>query len=349
MLQQSDVAHYLVSLGIVKPRAVVEDELAIVDASRRNRVFVVSTGQDRAYVVKQAGSRGEASLAHEVATLRELARARELVERIPAVVVYDAGAALAVFSTPAGARDWTVHHRRRRFPTLGARALGHTLAVLHGTHVDGPARLHDPLWALQLTEPSRDLLLDMSTGAQELVARVQADRVLCDCLDAVHGGISTDGFVHGDVRWDNCLAVASGGGRRRTNVILVDWESAGVGPAAVDAGTVLAEYLAAWVESVPLADPRDPGRLLDSATRPLRLMQPAMRAFWGAYRSARRGAPSLRSVVELAGVRMLHTAVERAQELVTPTAHVMAHAQLAANLLRRPQDAAGILLGLHEP
>jgi hypothetical protein len=348
MLQQSDVAHYLVSLGIVKARDVVEDELTIVDRSRRNRVFVVSTGRDRAYVVKQAGTRGEASLAHEVATLRELARTRQLADRVPAVVLYDAGAALAVFSTPAGAHDWTVHHRRR-FPTLGARALGHTLAVLHGTHVNGLAQLHDPLWALQLTEPSRELLLDMSTGAQELVARVQADRMLCDRLDAVHGTISTDSFVHGDVRWDNCLAIARRGGRRRTNVILVDWESAGPGPAAVDTGTVFAEYLAAWVESVPLADPRDPGRLLDSATRPLRLIQPAIRAFWDAYRSARRGPLSLRSVVELAGVRMLHTAVERAQEVVTPTAHVMAHAQLAANLLRSPEDAARILLGLQEP
>ncbi len=41
MLTQSSTAHYLLSLGIVKPRTVVDDELSVLDASRRNAPHVV--------------------------------------------------------------------------------------------------------------------------------------------------------------------------------------------------------------------------------------------------------------------------------------------------------------------
>ena len=40
--------------------------------------------------------------------------------------------------------------------------------------------------------------------------------------------------------------------------MLIDWELAGAGPAAFDVGTVLAEYLRAWIASIPIADPRIP-------------------------------------------------------------------------------------------
>jgi hypothetical protein len=78
-------------------------------------------------------------------------------------------------------------------------------------------------------------------------------------------------------------------------------------------------------------------------------MQPAIEAFWSAYAAAAPpGRPALRAVVELAAVRLLQTAVERAQGLSAPTAHVITLLQLADNLLRRPEEAALTLLGLRE-
>ena len=55
MLDQSQIAHYLLSLGVVKPRAVVDDGLTVVDVSRRNCVFIVTTRFGPTYAVKQAG------------------------------------------------------------------------------------------------------------------------------------------------------------------------------------------------------------------------------------------------------------------------------------------------------
>jgi Ser/Thr protein kinase RdoA (MazF antagonist) len=351
MLEQSDIAHYLLSLGLVKPRDVVEEGLTIVDASRRNCVFLAATHGGPTYVVKQGTPRTARTLAHEAAVLRVLAEATELAGLVPTVVHQEPATAMLVLRTEGGARDWNKHHSLGRFPRILARTLGRALGALHRLPAD---RLHElppdlnQMWGLSLPDPSHRLLLDLSAGARDLVARLQASEGLCHRLEEL-GDASTDGtLVHGDLRWDNCLAVAAPGSRRRTRVLLVDWELAGPGAAAFDVGTVLAEYLRVWIGSIPIADPRDPGRLVAQARYPLRRMQPAIQAFWAAYRLASPRRPALRRVVELAAVRVLQTAVERAQDLAAPSAHVVTLMQLADNMLRHPEDAALTLLGLRD-
>ena len=65
MLEQSDIAHYLLSLSVVKPEAIVDEDFRVVDASRRNTVFVATTSAGPTFVVKQAPSDHAADLAHE--------------------------------------------------------------------------------------------------------------------------------------------------------------------------------------------------------------------------------------------------------------------------------------------
>jgi aminoglycoside phosphotransferase (APT) family kinase protein len=159
--------------------------------------------------------------------------------------------------------------------------------------------------------------------------------------------VSADAIVHGDLRWENCVVVAAPGSRRRTRMMLVDWELAGPGPAGFDVGTILAEYLAKWVGSIPILEPRDPSRFVDRARHPLRVMRPPVQAFWTAYCSARTTPPPLARVVELTAVRLLQAAVEQALRSAAISAHAVALVQLADNLLRGPEDAAVGLLGLH--
>jgi Ser/Thr protein kinase RdoA (MazF antagonist) len=136
--------------------------------------------------------------------------------------------------------------------------------------------------------------------------------------------------------------------QRRTRVLLIDWELAGRGAAALDLGTALAEYLAAWVGSIPIVKPTEPDRFMAQARHPLWRMQPAIAAFWSSYRLAARRPPRLRRAVEMAAVRLVHTAVERAAGLTALSAHVVTLLQLADNMLREPEAAAIGLLGLRE-
>ena len=349
MLEQSDIAHYLLSLGVVKPHAVLDEQLAIIDASRRNCVFLATTPAGPTHVVKQAVPRNAGTLRHEAAVLRALAGEPALAPLVPAVVHHDPDAPLLVLSTPGGARDWNKHQVVGRFSPAPATLLGRTLGALHRLSADTVERRPagvDPMWGLTLPEPPHELLLDLSEAAQELVALVQATPSLCDALRGVAATGADGALVHGDLRWDNCLAVAAPASRRRTRLLLVDWELGGRGDAAFDVGTVLGEYLRVWVISITILDPGDPARLLSLARYPLRSMKPAIAAFWNAYRAASPRCPPLRRVVELAAVHLLQTAIEYARGLPSVSAHAGSLVQLADNLLRTPEDAASSLLGL---
>jgi Phosphotransferase enzyme family len=351
MLEQSEVPRLLLSLRLVDPHAMVEEDLTITDASRRNTVFVAATPAGPAYVVKQARSEEAGALAHEAAILRVLARHTDVAGHVPAVVHHDPASAVLVLRTAGGARDWNAHHRAGPLPVLPARALGRALSALHRLPVDvvdGLPRGADPMWGLSLPEPPYDLLLGLSSGAQDVVARLQASPGLCARLDELRDGRSMDGVVHGDLRWDNCLAVAAPPSRRRTRLVLVDWEHAGAGTVAFDVGTVLAEYLRAWVGSIPILDGGDPARLRDHAAHRLQRIQRAVQTFWAAYRGARPACVSPLSAVEFTAVRLVQTAVERAQRLAAATTHIVALLELAEAILRQPHDAASNLLGLRE-
>jgi aminoglycoside phosphotransferase (APT) family kinase protein len=337
MIEQSDVAHYLLSLGVVKPRAIVDEDFTVVDASRRNCVFLAKTSSGPTFVVKQAMSGDGSALAHEAAVLQQLADVAGLAGHVPAVVHFESDC--LVLCTPGGARDWSEH--QGRFARISARILGRILAVLHGLPTDLPDA---EIWGLQLPEPPRELVLDLSAGALDLLARIQESDFVCERLAELSRADGDRGVVHGDLRWENCLALPAPGARRRTRVLLVDWELAGRGDPAFDVGSVLAEYLRVWVGSVPIVEPVDPGRLVTRARHPLASMRPAIHAFWSAYQPA--NPPSLHRVIELGAVRLLQTAIERAQGLSFPTAHVVTLVQLADNMLRRPDDAAATLLGL---
>jgi hypothetical protein len=190
------------------------------------------------------------------------------------------------------------------------------------------------------------LLLDLSSGAQDVVARLQASPYLCTRLDELREECSNDGVVHGDLRWDNCLAVTPPTSQRHTRLVMVDWELAGPGTVAFDVGTVFAEYLRAWLGSIPIVDGGDAPRLRDHAAHRLRRMRPAVQAFWGAYEPGRPATLTLRRAIEFTAVRLVQTAVERAQRLAVATTHIFALVQLADAMLRQPADAASNLLGL---
>ena len=255
MLKQADIAHYLLSLGLVKPRVVVDEEITVVDASRRNCVFVAAVRDEPTYVVKQASPRTARTLAHEAAVLRVLAESTELATHVPTVVHHEPEAALLILSTQGDARDWHTYLIAARFPRTPARVLGRTLASLHRLPADSAEDLPhgvDPMWGLSLPEPPQELLLDLSSGSQDLVARLQSSHALCSRLDELRDARSDGALVHGDLRWENCLAVPPPGSLRRTRVLLIDWELAGPGAAGFDVGTVFAEYLRYWVGSIPI-------------------------------------------------------------------------------------------------
>jgi aminoglycoside phosphotransferase (APT) family kinase protein len=358
LLSQSDVVHYLVDTGVITSSAVGGGRPRVVDASRRNKVFMVTGEQSAAYVVKQPRISDDPAIAREAAVLRALrsldtpAGLRRL---LPAVVAYDARQQVLVLATQTDARDLREHYARGRFSTALARASGRALALLHGLPPDvvgpRPAGL-DPASLLSWHRPWLEHLFELSAAGVELLRLAQGSTALCEALDDLRDSWRPVSLVHGDVRWDNWIAVRTPGSRRRTRVVIADWELAGGGDPCLDVGSFLGEYLLAWLASIPVIDIGDPGRLLPHARYPMQRIQPSLRAFWIAYLMTTREhaeACRLRRAVRFAAVRLLQAAVEQARDTSELRAHTILTLQLAVNLLRRPTDAAERVLALPVP
>jgi aminoglycoside phosphotransferase (APT) family kinase protein len=355
VLDIADVLLYLLKRDLVSARAVVDGSLQIVDRSRRNLVFVITADSEHGLVVKQAAD-DPAGIDHEATVLKRLRAAdRRLAVRLPAPVFYDAGAGILVLEAARDPRTLREQHARGRYSCALAAQIGRTLAALHATPpaaLGGRAAPWDMRSALRMHRPSMRDCERLTEAAIEFVGAVQRSEGLCAALDALHASACDDVLIHGDVRWDNVLAarVPRGASARRSHALLLDWESAGPGDPSQDVGAFFGEYLSDWVRSIPIVDPKDPGRLIASARRPLTRMRPAISAFWAAYCGRDQGdGLLLRRAARFAAVRVLAAAYEESLTRNVLSGSARFALQLSANVMRRPDEAIAHLLGISAP
>lgn len=167
-------------------------------------------------------------------------------------------------------------------------------------------------------------------------------------LNDLRAAWRVDCLIHGDLKWDNCL-VSTRDESAELNLKIVDWELADVGDACWDLGGILAAYLSSWVFSMPEMGLTPAGVLVERAQYRLDDMQPAIAAFWRAYKSTRRiDDESARELLERSirygAARLVQTAYEismHGEQLTAPAVRLL---QLSENILASPQEAVAHLL-----
>jgi aminoglycoside phosphotransferase len=349
VLGHSDVAAYLLESGMFDRDAIPANGLSVLDASGRNRVFVVTGRGTAGYVVKQSDVRDHDLLAHEATVLRQVVAAEpRLAQVVPNPVLYDPARRALVCELVGDAMDLGAYHSRGRFPPMLAGAVGRALALLHGLSPEAVDALPAARQTAPLLNPAPlELVIDMSDAGVQLLRVLQGSSELCDRLAELEGSGDASAIVHGDMRPSNCVAFPRPGARRRTRIALVDWESAHRGDPHLDLGAVLGEYLHAWLWSMWVLDGRDLARTARHARYPLSAMQPAISAFWLAYLDQGDGPrPSVRRAIEFAAAHLVDVAFERAHMQASLDPRAGLALQLSLNLLRRPAEAAVELLGL---
>ena len=356
MLDIADVLPYLLERDLVSAGAVVDGSLRIVDRSRRNGVFIVTSNGERGLVLKQAYDGDAAGTRYEATVLERLRAADDrFAARLPVPILHDAAAGILIVEAAQDPQDLRQRHARGRYSREVAAQVGRTLAVLHATPPSALGDRPGP-WdarsALRIHRPSVRGAHELTAAALELVGAIQRSEELCAALDALYASPLRDAPIHGDVRWDNVLTAraAAGTSARRARVLLLDWESAGPGDPSQDVGAFIGEYLHDWVRSIPIVDPGEPARFIAGAGRPLARMRPAISAFWQAYcdheGGGGRDGPLLRRAARFAAVRVLASAYEEslARSVLSASAHFAL--QLCMNILRRPDEAIAQLLGI---
>ncbi len=350
--------------------AVVGDGVSVVNASRRNGNLKVINGKGPHYFLKQE-TRGSpprrrkfATVAYEAAVYELLATVysgRAGFHALPRYYAFDSAEQVLIieaFLESTTLRDHCL--RRGRFPSTIARLLAAALAECHNTsplertHVTKSLRAPEkPPWVFFLPVPDQWVYLHSSLASLDLIKIIQESDQLCKSFEACRGQWTNETFIHGDLKWDNCLICAEAP-RPEAELKIVDWELARLGDPCWDVGTVFSEYLTLWLSSIPISNDHPPDQFLSLALFPLHRMQPALRAFWSVYRrrmriSAAEEEAWLLRAVSFAGVRLVQTAYEQSQVEASVGARAVSLLQLCSNILARPMEAAVQLLGLPLP
>src|SRR5215207_3056 len=363
MLTQPEVVPYLLQHNLIGTASIVESDLLVADASRRNRNFKVISERGPSYLLKQGlGLGGIATVAHEAVVYQFLySRAEKdgLDRYLPRYYGYDPKEQILILQLLRDAEDFREYHARRgHFSTILARAMGKALATVHRLTRTGGKENEDgyvfpvqPPGALSIHRPDPRIFHDISGANLQLIRIVQNSAPLCQALDELRRGWRTETLIHCDIKWDNCVVFARPASKRMTRLKIVDWELARLGDPCWDVGSVFGNYLSFWLFSIPITGEAPPDRFMELARYPLESMQPAMRSFWQSYvRTMELDAASsddwLLRAVKYGAARLVQTAYEQMQMSIHLTGNMVCLLQLSLNILRRPQEAMVHLLGL---
>jgi hypothetical protein len=342
---------------LIDPESVVEGEIFVVDASRRNRNFRVVSEQGRSYLLKQGiGPGGAMTIAHEATILRSLGRdprSQDLMRYLPEWHGYDAERgvlALGLLRNAENLRDY--HTRRERFPVSLAAQLGDALGSLHRVPLQsGEVAATGAPWVLSLHLPTVSVFRDVSAANLQLIKLLQGSAEFCHLLDELREGWVEDVLIHNDIKAENLVVFARDGARRKTRLAVVDWEGAGCGDACWDVGSVFSEYLVTWLHSMPITGESPPDHFMELARYPLEELQPAIRAFWRGYlrRTGLEGAVAYQHLmrsVRYGAARLVQSCYEQLQLAIQLMGIDLCLIQLSLNILQRPLEASVHLLGI---
>jgi hypothetical protein len=368
MISLDDAATYLLSHGLIDRAWIIDGELTVRCAARRNRNLRVEGPGGAGYLVKQPdGDGGRATLGVEADFYRlcQDGCAAEAISRIvPRLSHYDPDRSLLALRLVAEATSLRAiidDPERRRGVPAAARAFGQALgaahAVLGRSDVLGDPRLSamgsGVPWALAFHRPGPEDLSNLGAANLEVIRILQKQPGVGVRLDGLAEGWRVETPIHGDIKLDNVIAWESPDASG-WQVRIVDWEMARLGDPAWDLAGALQGFVGSWIDSMPL----DPGlaleHRLDEAAWPLGAMQESIRSMWEGYRSAAGADPRaseerLDRAVELSAPRMIQAAAEISWDEPALTARPAMRLQVAINVLASPGVARTQLFGIPAP
>jgi hypothetical protein len=361
------IVPYLIEQGLVSVDAIVEGDLEVVDAGRRNQNLKVIRRRGPSYLIKQPGEgeRGTlATLRVEAAFYRHCHRdpgVDEMRGLLPRLHNCDDDRGTLTIELIDGRPLWGRYGLvpSAEFVSEFAAPLGDAIGTMHHAFREPSARATEwmsglyagPPWFFGMHRPTPGILAALSLANVHVLRVVQRSAPIISALDELSAEWSPDTLIHNDLKGDNVLVTGEGSQPR---VRLVDWEMLQFGDAAWDVGCLFRDFLGYWLLSVPLTSDLTSEQMLERCTWPISLLHPAARAFWQAYRTSARldadasGAFLVRSL-RYAAARLAQGAYELSLTQQQAPNLAMAMLQLAANILTDPREASLHLFGIPTP
>lgn len=374
-LTTTNLLHYLMGKGLVNASAVVDGELCVVEAGRRNRNFkVLRRKRSPGLFVKQISATAPDAVAtlHREAAFYALVRSRPAFQPleglVPRFVHFESSTCALVVESHAGAENLTEYHLRvGGYPPEVGRLIGEGLGRYHAHTsrlINEPTELlafpRQTPWILTSDPRTPAMIQSLGPGGVSFAALLQDHPGLVEHVQAVGREWQFDCVVHGDMKWDNLLIFTNTDGRLTLQV--VDWELADLGDASWDVASIFTAYLCFWIWSALASQPQAnapaqadaaavPEPLSDAQlTASLADTRPALIAFWRAYVAARALEPAVAEAwlvrcVRFGAARLMLAVFEclyNAPQITTMTRAMM---HVSHTLFAHPERALTDLLG----
>ena len=347
LLTAANLFYYLHQGGLITPGALVAGDFCVVPGGSRHRTFAVPREQGPGYFVKQV-KQWEPDTGQTLQTEAGWLRAATddpllapLGSYVPRFYAYDPGSRVLVVEWLAGT-PLSLHIARQGKLNLELAAeLGTALGTLQTRLAAGWPGGHPPahfvpirLWVLnEAGLPTGSST--QSPGQAEVLAALRRYPSFATRLADLRATWEPTMLIHADLKWDNWLLC-------RPALKIVDWEFAGIGDPAWDAGTLAQTFLTWWVGNAANPEAIEPD--------PPAQTQAAIRAFWTAYIAAR-GLNSVAArhlldrTIICAAARLIQTAYESMYHSTQLSTIAVRLLQLSLNILEDPQAAIHELWG----
>lgn len=362
-LTVTSLPHYLVNRGSLRAADLLDQQVTIAEAGRRNRNFQVQCSRTPGLFVKQVKAMHvelQSTVWREALALRlsrENAAFAAVAAHAPRLVDYDERRHTLTTELIAHGENLNDFHRRvDRYPVDVAERTGAALASLHAA---GSAMLADPAaaafpralpWVFSILANIGTTIGTAPGGIKAFVRELERTPEIALALMDLASTWRPTVLMHGDVKWDNVIAVGGDGAR---DVRLVDWELCDAGEPLWDVAGALTAYLGAWLFTVPEdASQPEPAVMVPHAPQPVESLHPAVHALWqtylrdaGALPGAGGGAAFLR-LMRMVGVRFVQLGFELHAESPVLTQPGVFIARLARAFALDPLGTARSTFGL---
>lgn len=376
LLNSRNIYNYLVEHKLCKPEELSFAE--IESKSCKNFNLLVHFSDDRHLLVKQESRNSEGKtngeLLHEwqiyklLQQFPELSRIRSLISE---ATFFDSEHSIIVFNYLTDYCDLgDFYEERNIFPTEIATTIGTTLATIHRSTAQ--RQQYEDFFLQNSEEVDRvpDLLHGLERVTPEVFGQVCADGIkffeLYQRYDSLGRAIAELNatfkpccLTHNDLKLDNILlqneweqafAKAESSNSVQGIVRLIDWEKWSWGDPLYDLGTLIANYLKLWLNSLVISTEIDITTALRLATTPLEQIQPSIVALTKAYFNAfpeiiEQHPDALKRVVQFIGFALIEKIQVKLYYQLPFNNIGICTLQVAKTLLCEPEQSVPIIFG----
>ncbi|MEQ8972481.1 MAG: aminoglycoside phosphotransferase family protein [Coleofasciculus sp. C1-SOL-03] len=368
-LSSINLPNYLIRLGLCPPEN--QNQLIIKPVAAKNFNLLVTLPDGKKLLVKQerynqdgktAGEFGQEWRIQEfVQHFRELAT---LHPYLPQVLHFDLGESIIIFRYLDEYRDVMEFYTEETiFPSAIAASIGTTLAAIHRAtfnredyrHFFWQNRKDAPINQVQylvhkLERVEPEIFGQVPPDVLKFIALYQRYDSLGQAMTELGNTLAPCCVTHNDLKLNNILLHNDWHKSSDSIVRLIDWERSAFGHPAFDVGTLIANYLQIWLNSLLINNTVSIEESLRLAVITLEQIQPSIvvltQAYLDNFQDVLDHCPDfLRRVVQCAGFGLIRQVMAILQNQASLGNTGICVLQVAKSLLCRPDQSMLTIFG----